>query len=171
MFVELFCTPKSSTENPSLQVNRHGGHTSRTFIVEDCSEDDFGHWATDEVTGEQGYTDDERSYFWTSDDSVCAWQSRPFKSRQVNRRKVIWKGKGKGRSKKTRRAFCGEEIPLLIVHVWFSREFRSIFLLLFSAIPEHLSSTVFLDWEVVHRDVIALCMNRALMRGSRILSK
>ena len=55
-----------------VSVNRHGGHTSRTFIVEDCSEDDFGHWATDEVTGEQGYIDDERSYFWAWDDSEYA---------------------------------------------------------------------------------------------------
>ena len=25
VFVKLFCTPKTSTENPSLRVNRHGG--------------------------------------------------------------------------------------------------------------------------------------------------
>ena len=29
----LFCTPKSSMENPSLRVNKHGGSTSRTFIL------------------------------------------------------------------------------------------------------------------------------------------
>ena len=31
--------------------------------MEDCAEDDFGEWATDEVTSEQGYIDDERSFF------------------------------------------------------------------------------------------------------------
>ena len=48
-------------ENFSLRVSGHGGSLNRTFIVEDCSEDDFGHWATDEVTGEQGYVDHEKS--------------------------------------------------------------------------------------------------------------
>ena len=46
VFVELFCTPKCSTENPSLRVNTYAGNTSRTFIVEDFIEDEFGHWAT-----------------------------------------------------------------------------------------------------------------------------
>ena len=37
-------------ENPSLRVGGHGGNESSTFIVEDFIEDEFGHWATDEVT-------------------------------------------------------------------------------------------------------------------------
>ena len=44
------------------------------------SEDEFGQWATDEVTGEQGVVDDEGSCFWTWDDDEYAWQSRPFGS-------------------------------------------------------------------------------------------
>ena len=51
------------------------------------AEDEFGQWTKDEVTGEQGYVDDERSCFWTWDDTECARQSRPFKGRQVRRRK------------------------------------------------------------------------------------
>ena len=46
VFVELFCTPKCSIGNPSLRVNTYAGNTSRTFIVEDFIEDEFGHWAT-----------------------------------------------------------------------------------------------------------------------------
>ena len=57
VFVELFCTPKSSVENPSLRASGHGSSMKRAFVVEDCAEDDFGQWATDEVTGEQGYID------------------------------------------------------------------------------------------------------------------
>ena len=79
-------------ENRSLRVSGHVSSMNRTFIVEDYAEDEFGQWAKDEVTGEQGYVDDERSCFWTWDDTECAWQSRPFKGRQVKRRK----GKGKG---------------------------------------------------------------------------
>ena len=62
-FLELFCTPKSSMENPSLCVSGHVSSMNRTFIVEDYAEDNFGQWAKDEVTGEQGYVDDERSCF------------------------------------------------------------------------------------------------------------
>ena len=66
-------------------------------------------WAKDEVTGEQGYVDDERSCFWTWDDTECARQSRPFKGRKVKRRKGKEKGKSKGRSIRTRRAFFGDK--------------------------------------------------------------
>ena len=48
---------------------------NRTSIVEDYAEDDFGQWTKDEVTGEQGYVDDERSCFWTWDGTECVWQS------------------------------------------------------------------------------------------------
>ena len=32
VFVELFCTPKSSMENPSLRVSGHVSSMNRTFI-------------------------------------------------------------------------------------------------------------------------------------------
>ena len=54
LFVELFCTPKSSIENPSLRVGGYGSSMNRTFIVEDFDEDEFGQWPTDEATGERG---------------------------------------------------------------------------------------------------------------------
>ena len=82
-------------ENPSLRVSGHVNSMNRTFIVEDFTEDEFGPWAKDEVTGEQSYVDDERSCFWTWDDTGCAWQSIPFKGRHVKRRK----GKGKEKAK------------------------------------------------------------------------
>ena len=108
VFVDLFSSPKSSMENPSLRVSGHGGSTNRTFIVEDYPEDEYGQWAIDEATGEQGYIDDERSCFWTWDDNEHAWQSRPFKGRQVKRRKGKGKRKGKGGFKGTGGAFLGE---------------------------------------------------------------
>ena len=74
-------------ENPSLRVSGHVSSMNRIFIVEDYAEDDLGQWAKDEVTGEQSYVDDGRSCFWTWDDTECAWQSRPFKERQVKKKK------------------------------------------------------------------------------------
>ena len=99
VFMELFCTPKSSTENPSLRSSGHSGSTSRTFIVEDYAEDEYGQWVTDEVTGEQGYMDDERSCFWTWDDIEYVWQCRKFKDRQLKKRKVKEKEKAREDSK------------------------------------------------------------------------
>ena len=96
VFVELFCKPKSLMENPSLRVSGHVSSMNRTFFVEDFTEDEFGQRDKDEVPGEQGYVDDERSCFWTWDDTECAWQSRQFKGRQVKRRR----GKGKGKKAK-----------------------------------------------------------------------
>ena len=107
VFVELFCTPKSSMDNPSLRVNRSGGNIDRTFIVVDCIEDEFGQWATDEVNGEQGYVDDERSCFWTWGNNESAWKPRPFWSRKL-KKKEKGKRKGKDGSKGAGRAFLGE---------------------------------------------------------------
>ena len=63
-------------------------------------------WPTDEVTGEQGYVDDEG--VWTWDNNKYDWQSRPFGSRKLKKRSK-GKGKNKGWSRGTRRAFLGEE--------------------------------------------------------------
>ena len=82
----------NSMDNLSLRASRSSDPLSgccslnRTFIVEDGSEEESGQWATDEITGEQGYVDDERSCFWTWDDNHSTWNSRPFKSRQLKRR-------------------------------------------------------------------------------------
>ena len=108
VFVELFCTPKSSIGNPSLRVSGHGSSASKTFIVENYAEDEYGLWAIDEATGEQGYIDDERSCFRTWDDNEHVWQSRKFQDRQVKGKKGKEKTKGKGGFKGVG-AYLGEE--------------------------------------------------------------
>ena len=62
VFVDLFCTPKSSMENPSLRVNQYGIRAEPSSW-KDFIEDEFEQWSMDEVTGEQGYVDDEGSCF------------------------------------------------------------------------------------------------------------
>ena len=47
--------------------------------------------------------------FLDLDNTECAKQSRPFKGRQVNRRKGKGKGKHRGIYKRSGRAFLGEE--------------------------------------------------------------
>ena len=82
---------------------------NRTFVVAECAEDEFGQWAIDGVTGEQGNIYDERSCFWTWDDNKYAWQSTPFTGRQLRTRKGKGQGKGNSGFKRTGRAFLGEE--------------------------------------------------------------
>ena len=82
---------------------------NRTFIVETYAGDDFGQWAKDEVTGEQGHVDDERSCFWTWDDTEGVWQSRPLKGRQVKRKKRQGKRKAQRETNRSGRTFLGEE--------------------------------------------------------------
>ena len=105
--MELFCTPKSSMENPSLRVNRHGGSTSKTLIVEGYAEDEFGQRATDEVTGEQGYFGDERSCFLDMGRhrvhlAVQTIQEQPSKKKRQEKER---KRKSKGGFKRTGRVF------------------------------------------------------------------
>ena len=56
VFVELFCSPKISLESPSLRLSGQGSSASKTFIVADYPEDEYGLRAIDESTGE--------GYFW-----------------------------------------------------------------------------------------------------------
>ena len=80
-FEELFCLLESPI------ASRY--HTLyRRFIFQGGSEEESGYWATDEVTGEQGYVDDKHLCFWSWDDNPSTWKSRPFKSRLLKRRQV-----------------------------------------------------------------------------------
>ena len=107
VFVQWFCTPKSSMENPSVRVSGHGRSMNRTFSWKIVLKDDFGQWDTDEVTREQGHIDDERQCFWTWDDTECAWQCRPLKGRQVKRSKGKRKGKRQRTIQKNRKSIVG----------------------------------------------------------------
>ena len=73
-FIELFCAPKSSIENPSFRVSGQG----RNFCVLDYGdcEGSSGYWAMDEETGEEGFLEEYNEVFWTYDEtnaSVTGW--------------------------------------------------------------------------------------------------
>ena len=97
-------------EKPSLRVSGHYSSMNRTFIVEDHAEDEFGQRAQGEVTGEQGYVDDERSCFWTWDDTECASVVQTSQGRQVKRRK------GKGNRKRQGTIQKGPEEHSLVMN-------------------------------------------------------
>ena len=88
-FIELFCAPKSSIENPSFRVSGQG----RNFCVLDYGECEgsSGYWAMDEETGEEGFLEEYNEVFWTYDETNDAW----LNNRVVYRKMTKGKGKGK----------------------------------------------------------------------------
>ena len=93
VFLELFCNPKSSLENPNLRT----AGTSRSFcVIEDGDMDGVtGFWAEDEETGEVGFLPDLEDVFWVYDDNTFAWNSSHFRGRRLRRGPPRGKGKGK----------------------------------------------------------------------------
>ena len=57
-----------------------------TAAVENYVKDEFGQWAIDEVTGEQGNIDDQRSCFWTWDNEYI-WQKEKEKAKVDSKEK------------------------------------------------------------------------------------
>ena len=57
VFIEMFCTTKTSVDNPLMQPTGAGGR--RSFLVLDEGELDgtFGYWAEDEEDGTEGFLD------------------------------------------------------------------------------------------------------------------
>ena len=100
-FMELFCAPRSSLDNPSL---RSGG-TGRAFVILDQGHMDgqTGFWCQDDTTGEEGFLPEFEDTFWVFDDMANTWLSQPFRGRTLRR----GKGKGKGKGARGRSRFFG----------------------------------------------------------------
>ena len=103
VFVESFCSPESSIENPSLRVSGHGSSTSRP----PSSKTMLMNMDKRLPTGEQGFFDDERSCFFTWDDNEHAWHFKIVtlkEEKAKEKAKVDW-----GRLKSIGNAYLGEE--------------------------------------------------------------
>ena len=80
-------------KNPSLRPSEHGGSTGRTFIVEDYSEDEYRQWAHRWSNWARLRWWRKTVFFGHETAPEYVWQCRPFKGRQLKRRK----GKGKAK--------------------------------------------------------------------------
>jgi hypothetical protein len=101
VFVELFCAPRSSLENPNLRAGTQG----RSFCIMEDGEMDgvAGYWVEDDESGEVGFLPEMEDVFWTFDDDANAWLSRHFRGRRLRRGNP--KGGGRGRGRGGRRRF------------------------------------------------------------------
>ena len=95
VFIELFCAPRSSLDNPSL---RAGGAANRVFCIMESGEMDqvYGYWCEDDSTGEVGFLPEIEDVFWVFDDMNECWLARRFTGRSLRRGTPKGKGKGKG---------------------------------------------------------------------------
>ncbi len=103
-YIELFCAPKNSLENPNIRMTggmQTSGKTARSFLIIETGildDEHHGFWVQDEETGEEGFIQDTEDSFWTLDENE-AWISRGVPGRQLRRGP---KGKGKGKKGKGR---------------------------------------------------------------------
>ena len=98
VFIELFCAPKSSLENPNLRSSGGGESRQRNFCVIDQGdlEGSAGYWVEDDESGEVGFLPEFEDVFWTFDDTNEVWASRHFRGRTMRRGNPKGGGKGKG---------------------------------------------------------------------------
>ena len=103
MFIELFCAPRSSLENPLLGSGPTQG--TRSFCIIDEGEMDgvTGYWVEDDESGDVGFLPEFEDMFWRFDEPSEAWVSRYFKGRRM--RIGLPKRKGKGHGKGGKRRF------------------------------------------------------------------
>jgi hypothetical protein len=100
VFIELFCAPRSSLDNPNLR--RFSG--GRSFCVLDQGEMDgtTGYWVEDDGNGEVGFLMEFEDTFWVFDETSYVWMARKFAGRRFRKGQPKGKGKGKGAKGKSR---------------------------------------------------------------------
>ena len=107
VYLEVFCTTRTSVENPLLAPSGHAGR--KTFLVLDEGYLDTyeGFWVGDEEDGAEGFLELDEDTFWVFDDDSAAWFQRRFQGRKMRRGKggSKRKGKGKGKGRGGRRFF------------------------------------------------------------------
>ena len=97
IYLEVFCTTKTTVDNPLLAPSGQGGR--RTFLVidEGYLDDSEGYWVEDEEDGAEGFLEADEDAFWIYDEENFSWFQRRFQGRKMKRGfKGKRKGKGKG---------------------------------------------------------------------------
>ena len=109
VYLEVFCTTRTSVENPLLAPSGHAGR--KTFLVLDEGYLDTyeGFWVEDEEDGAEGFLELDEDTFSVFDDDSAAWFQRRFQGRKMRRGKGGGKRKGKGKGRGGRRCHMTED--------------------------------------------------------------
>ncbi|OLP89146.1 Kinesin-like protein Klp59C [Symbiodinium microadriaticum] len=98
VYLEIFCTTKTSVENPLLAPSGHGGRKTFLVIDEGYLDKQEGYWVEDEEDGAEGFLEADEDTFWVYDEDNYTWFQRRFQGRKIKRGfKGHRKGKSKGR--------------------------------------------------------------------------
>ena len=98
VYLEIFCTTKTSVDNPLLAPSGHGGRKTFLVIEEGYLDNQEGYWVEDEEDGAEGFLEADEDTFWVYDEDNYTWFQRRFQGRKMKRGfKGQRKGKGKGR--------------------------------------------------------------------------
>ena len=98
VYLEIFCTTKTSVDNPLLAPSGHGGRKTFLVIDEGYLDSHEGYWVEDEEDGTEGFLEADEDTFWVYDDENYTWFQRRFQGRKLKRgfKGGRRKGKGKG---------------------------------------------------------------------------
>ena len=97
VYLEIFCTTKTSVDNPLLAPSGHGGRKTFLVIDEGYLDNHEGYWVEDEEDGAEGFLEADQDAFWVYDEENYTWFQRRFQGRKMKREiKGRRKGKGKG---------------------------------------------------------------------------
>ncbi|CAE7374757.1 Cpr [Symbiodinium natans] len=106
VYLEVFCTTKTTVDNPLLAPTSAPGRKSFIVIDEGTLDESQGYWCEDEDDGAEGFLDAFEDCFWVYDDESYTWFQRKFQGRKLRRGKGKGKGrKGKGKGHGGRRFF------------------------------------------------------------------
>ena len=97
VYLEIFCTTKTTVDNPLLAPSGHGGRKTFLVIEEGHLDGSEGYWVEDEDDGAEGFLEADEDAFWIYDVENYSWFQRRFQGRRMKRGfKGRRKGKGKG---------------------------------------------------------------------------
>ncbi|OLP92184.1 hypothetical protein AK812_SmicGene26030 [Symbiodinium microadriaticum] len=98
VYLEIFCTTKTSVDHPLLAPSGHGGRKTFLVIDEGHRDNQEGYWVEDEEDGTEGFLEADEDSFWVYDEDSYSWLRRRFQGRKMKRGfKGQRKGKGRGR--------------------------------------------------------------------------
>ena len=105
VYLEVFCTTRTSVDNPLLAPSPQGGRKTFLVLDEGFIDDSQGIWVEDEDEGVEGFLELDEDCLWVYDNESAAWFQRRFQGRRMKRGpfKGRKKGKGKGKGRGGRR--------------------------------------------------------------------
>ena len=107
VYLEVFCTTRTSVENPLFAPSGNAGKKT-FFVIDEGYLDNFASfWVEDENDGAEGFLEFDEDTLWVYDDDSAAWFQRRFQGRKIRRggKGGRCRGKSKGKGRGGRRFF------------------------------------------------------------------